>query len=198
MRAGENGAEQAMSVQSHIDFFNARLDEAAKIMNQPNFGGQMRGFAGALVEDFVERIWVEETGGSVKKEKFTAYNTRGDQLEFEVDKICYTADERLRMVCECKNYLERTYLQRADNDFAMIKGAVCDDAVKTVIFTLEFSLPEDSWRFYMGRRNVDAIFHVMEGRRNSNKPLWHPKHRKPINPDLLGKFIDYVRVVAEI
>jgi len=37
-----------MSVQSHIDFFDARLDEAAKIMVQPNFGGQMRGFAGAL------------------------------------------------------------------------------------------------------------------------------------------------------
>ncbi len=114
-----------------------------------------------------------------------------------MDNHCYLKDGSLRLLVESKTYLDRTFLERADNDFAMLQGALCDPDVRTAIVSIENAIAEDAFDFYMGRRNIDRVFFLTKGKRSSKTPLWGKDQYKPLDTHLLQEFIDYVREISK-
>lgn len=184
------------NVQKYIDYYDSQLDKAQALSRQKGAGGKVRALMGGLVENLAGKIWVTETGGTVKRGDFTAYNTRGNTLRFSVDRHCYCVKDKLRLLVECKSYLDRCYLERADNDFEMIQGVICNPQVQTAILSLEVALADEALSFYKGKNNIDRIFFLLDGKRMSDAPIWKSQHRKSINPEKLREFVEYVSSLA--
>lgn len=189
-----------MSVKQYTDFYQNEIDKAVLISQKKNFGGKMREHMGALVENLLTMIWSQETGGYTGKqeESYTAYNVRGDRLVFKMDRFCYASDKSLRLFGECKTYLDRTFFQRADNDFHILKGIMWEKNVASVVFALERALPKETINFYMARRNIDKIFFLLDGPRNSARPIWKSEFRKSINVQKLKEFIQYAKIIGRV
>ena len=182
------------NLQIYKKHYDSHLNAATKTAKTPGQGGQIRSTTGNLVESLAELIWVTETGGTVKREKHPASNRRGARLNFSVDKNCYSVNNQLKLVLECKAYLDSCFLSRADNDLGMIK-ATLDPKNKNVqfgILALENACSEDAINFYKGNNNIDEIFFLLDGKRRSSEPIWKKKYRKSMNMQKLKDFVDYV------
>lgn len=181
----------------YITHYNQHLDDAIEQAKTLGAGGKVRASTGKLVESLAEKIWVGETGGTVKKERYQISNPQGDKLEFSVDKHCYAINGELKLILECKAYLDRCFLARADHDISMIKLGLKQGGrnVRFAILALENASADDALNFYLGMNNIDDIFFLLDGRRTSAKPIWKAEHRKPINAQSLGRFVDYVNAL---
>ena len=179
----------------YIKYYEEALNAARDKGRILGAGGQVRATTGSLVENLAELIWVNETGGEVRKETYTASNTRGDQLDFSVDRHCYTIDGELKMMIECKAYLDRCYMARAHSDFTWIQGVLNSQDVKMVIFALENATTPDAIKFYTGLGSIDEIFFLLDGKRKSSEPIWKDDFRKEINKQKLQTVIDYVNKI---
>ncbi len=182
------------NTQLYIDHYEAFIDNSVAKSKQENSGGKIRANNAKLVESLAELIWKTETQGSVRKESYTISNPQGDKLDFSVDKHCYSINGELKLVLECKTYLDRCFLSRADHDMNMIKSSLAKNnrGVEFSILALENACAESALEFYKGWDNIDDIFFLLDGRRTSNKPIWDKDYRKPINIQSLDRFIDYV------
>lgn len=185
-----------MTLKTYIDFYESHLDAMTQKAKVIGSGGAVRATNANLVEGLAEKIWCEETGGEVKKEHYEISNPKGDKLKFAVDKHCYSINGKLKLVLECKAYLDRCFLARADHDMSMIEGSQGKDWGRDIQFSilaLENACSDDALKFYLGRNNLNCIFFLLDGRRASNRPIWKAEHRKAINKQLLQGFVKYVR-----
>ena len=182
------------NISIYIRHYNNFIDSAIQQAETAGSGGKIRAINAKLVESLAELIWRTETGGDVRKEKYTIHNPKGAALDFSVDKHCYSIGGKLRLILECKTYLDRCFLARADADLHMIKKSLgkANREVEFAILALENSCADDALTFYLGNDNIDDVFFLLDGKRKSNQPIWNAKHRKPINKRQLQRFIDYV------
>ncbi len=184
-----------MNLVPYFAHYDAFLDVAISKAKTKGSGGAVRAQTGKLVESLAELIWATETKGTVKKESYQISNPVGDKLQFSVDKHCYSVNGKLKLILECKAYLDRCFLARADHDISMIKLGLGREnrGVKFGILALENAAADDALNFYLGHNNIDEIFFLLDGKRTSSKPIWDEAHRKSMNPQLLKEFVGYVQ-----
>ncbi len=146
-----------------ISFLFEQLEEA-KLLS----GGPLRAKMGTIVEDFVDQAWAQlskkypNVSAEIKvgsKSPITIYNS----FKESVDRHCYINGE-LVLAIECKTYLDKCYLQRADSDFNLMKGS---KHFFSCILSLQNSVNEDTLKYFLSRGNIDEVFFFSDKKRDS-------------------------------
>lgn len=163
----------------------------------PLSGGKLRQVMGAIVEDLVEVIW---NNFSEKYPEAKATICKGDttpikiidcynnSIEESVDRHCYI-NGKLVLAIECKTYLDKCYLQRADSDFNLMKTS---NNFKGIIVSLQDSIAEESYNFFMNRGNVDKVFYLADGKRNSASDKHISRNTDKIKKEYIANLVNYI------
>lgn len=174
------------------DFVIKRLEQASETN-----GGTQRKLMGDLVEELVDLIWheLEKEYVSVdakirvgNKSPVKITNIHGRSIKASVDRHCYINGE---LVCavECKTYLDKCFMQRADSDFDIMYDDNAD--FDRIIVALENAVAEDTYNFFLDRDNIGRVFFLANGKRNSKHHISHNHDR--INKFYIECLIDYFR-----
>jgi hypothetical protein len=107
-------------------------------------------------------------------------------FEAQVDKHV-EIENKLRIICECKTYLDKTYVERASSDFNIIRkyNTIGDNKIFSYIISLQDCVKKETLTFFMRDGHIDNVFILMNLKRSGNKPIWNPNHRKKIEIDKL-------------
>lgn len=162
-------------VNQAYQFILERFSEQRKLEHASDVGGKLRTFSGDTVEQLVRMIWNElasKHGCDAKVVKgddapIKVTDEDGNYIEESVDQHCYIGDN-LVLTVEAKTYLDKCYMQRADSDFALMREGN-NVPFSTVIVSIENSVKDSSYRFFMKRGNIDKVFFLADGKRNSKK-----------------------------
>lgn len=146
-----------------ISFLFEQLNEAKELN-----GGPLRAKMGTIVENFVDQAWAllcekyPNVPAEIKigsKKPITIYKS----FKESVDKHCYI-NGQLVLAIECKTYLDKCYLQRADSDFNLMKGS---EQFFYCILSLQNSVNEDTFEYFLSRGNIDGVFFFSDKKRDS-------------------------------
>jgi len=174
---------------------NSVVEEYCNRAWESNEGGKRRKIMGDLGEEVSQRIFeycinflnIENTrvyrGGEKKimcKIDDNAY------FEAQVDKHV-EIENNLRIICEAKTYLDKTYVERANSDFNIIRkyNTVGDKKIFSYIISLQDCVKKETLSFFMRDGHIDNVFILMDLKRSGTKPIWNPDFRKTINLDKL-------------
>ena len=102
----------------------------------------------------------------------------------------------LKLIIECKCWLDASMMERASSDFRLIKKYT-DNDIKSIIVSLENATNEKSEMFILDEGHVDKVFYLLDGKRRSDKPIWKKDCRKKINDKKLNNLINYIRTFHE-
>lgn len=172
--------------------------EYAKIieLDTGSNGGKIRDISGKITETLTEIIWNElaKKHPDIKAEIFVGSekpyrieDNDGNYIEESVDRHCYIND-KLVLAIECKTYLDKCYMQRADGDFNLMKSYSKD--FDGIIISIENSIADNSYRFFMNRKNIDKVYYLATGKRNSAKMKKICYHQERIQRDLILTLIN--------
>lgn len=135
--------------------------------------GKLRAGSGATVEGMIDLIWSHLTN------KYPDVNARittgratpviiidedGEEISESVDRHCFI-DNEMVLAIECKTYLDKCYMQRASDDFKLMKTQLPN--LQGVIVSLEDSIAANSFDFIMNKGYVNKNFFLATGKRNS-------------------------------
>lgn len=152
------------------------LTERFAILKQYEIKGQagkLRAGSGATVEGMIDLIWSSLT------KKYPNANARittgrttpviiidedGEEISESVDRHCFI-DNEMVLAIECKTYLDKCYMQRASDDFKLMKTQLPN--LQGVIVSLEDSIATNSFDFIMNKGYVNKNFFLAMGKRNS-------------------------------
>lgn len=100
---------------------------------------------------------------------------------------------KLVLAIECKTYLDKCYLQRADSDFSLLKENEKD--FSSIIVSLQDSVAKDTFSYFMSRKNIDRVFFFSSIKRSST-----PERHISRNPEwiLESKVQDFVSYIINI
>lgn len=159
------------------------LKNRLKYQKEANMtGGQNRTYSGDTVELTVENII------NMFKERYPTLTIeiRGDNdkikimgkdgesfTEESVDKHIYI-NGKLELIIECKTYLDKCYLQRACDDFRLIKKGI-DYPIEAWVISLENGISDIAYNFFMYQDDdiyTNECFFLSDGKRNSAKPIY--------------------------
>lgn len=161
------------------DFIRDRL----KYQNEANMtGGQNRKYSGETVEMVINKV-IDRF-----KEKYPMLKIeiRGDDDKIKVkgkDGVSFTEESvdkhiyingNLELIIECKTYLDKCYLQRASDDFRLIKKGV-KRPLEAWIVSLENAVSDMAYNFFMYQDDniyVNKCFFLSNGKRSSAKPIY--------------------------
>ena len=136
------------------------LTERFAILKQYEIKGQagkLRAGSGATVEGMIDLIWSSLT------KKYPNVNARittgrttpviiidedGEEISESVDRHCFI-DNEMVLAIECKTYLDKCYMQRASDDFKLMKTQLPN--LQGVIVSLEDSIATNSFDFIMNK-----------------------------------------------
>lgn len=163
--------------EKHYNFHNSLQTNAS---NQ----GRTRGDRGHFLEKFVEELWQDI--GKIKnqkhqsdKQKHVIKSKKGTVItSIGLDRNLKAEGDTKAMV-ECKSYLDACYLKRANQDAFMLRRQ--NYLQPMVVVALEQSCSDDSSVFWMEEGNLEHVFILVDGKRDSTKPLY--KNFKPLNYD---------------
>ena len=132
-------------------------------------GGALRAKMGALVENFIDISW---DNLCQKYPNIIAHRTVGKESPIiiygnykeSVDRHLFL-NNQLSIAIECKTYLDKCYLQRADSDFSLLKSRYPN--LITYVVSLQDSVNHDTLQYYLSRGNITNIFFLCEERRKS-------------------------------
>lgn len=89
---------------------------------------------------------------------------------------------------ECKTYLDKCYLQRADSDFHLLKSS---NSFLSIILSLQNSVSKNSEMFFLDQENIDNIFYLADVKRSSERHI--SRHSEWIGFEKVKIFIDFIR-----
>lgn len=190
--------DNSMIIEEAYQFILKRFAEQRKLDNEANAGGKLRSFSGATVEQLTRLIWkmlAEKHGREAKVIKgddvpIKIVDEDGNYIEESVDQHCYIGDKMV-VAIEDKTYLDKCYLQRADSDFAFMKEG-SDESFAAVVFSLENSIKDTSYNFFMNRGNIDKVFIFADGKRNSDKDKRIYNTPKRLNRQYIQEAVEYL------
>lgn len=145
-------------------------------------GGGNRKYSGETVEscvdvvidmfrEFYPSLNIEVRGDS---DKIKICGKNGAALiEESVDKHVYV-NGKFVLAIECKTYLDKCYLQRAADDFRLIRKGV-GHPIQTWIISLENGVSDMAYNFFMYQDdtiNIDECFFLSDGKRASSRPIY--------------------------
>lgn len=156
-------------------------------------GGELRTAMGGIVEHLTDLIW-----GELQKKypqvdakivpgptsPLTITDGCGNYITESVDRHCYI-DGQLVLAIECKTYLDKCFMQRADSDFHLMKTSNSFDAI---IVSLENAIADISYNFFMNQHNIDQTFFLSDVKRNSARHI--SRHRENIKFLLIEPLIN--------
>jgi len=153
-------------------------------MNQ-NDGGALRSFSGDTVELFMDKIFNEfKNYYNLNNYSFKVGSTSpvilGDgDIKESVDRHLYKNNILLCGI-ECKTYTDKCYMQRADSDFNLMKT---DLTFQGWIVSLENGIKDTTSKFFMSRKNIDKIYYLATGKRQSKeeKRIYNNPERLQLN-----------------
>lgn len=159
-------------------------------------GGQMRQKSGDITETLIEMIWNNLAEnypnlnayiytGTDKPYRIEDYD--GNYIEESVDKHCYINNE-LVLAIECKSYLDKCYMQRADGDFNLLKSY--NKNFDGIIVSIENGIADNSYNFFLNRKNIDKVYYLATGKRNSAKDKKICYHEERISDQLIMQLIE--------
>ena len=160
-------------------------------------GGKIRDISGKITETLVEIIWNElakkypEKNAQIfigSNKPYKIIDPEGNFIEESVDRHCYI-NNNLVLAIECKTYLDKCYMQRADSDFNLMKSYDKNN-FKGIIVSIENSIADNSYNFFMNRGNIDKVYYLAIGKRNSAKLKKICYHEERIQHDLILKLIN--------
>lgn len=159
------------------------LKNRLKYQKEANMtGGQNRAYSGDTVELTVENII------NMFKERYPTLiiEIRGDNdkikimgkdgesfTEESVDKHIYI-NGKLELIIECKTYLDKCYLQRACDDFRLIKKGI-NYPIEAWVISLENGISNIAYNFFMYQDDdiyTNECFFLSDEKRNSAKPIY--------------------------
>lgn len=158
-------------------FVNKRFEQQRE-MDQN--GGELRNFSGETVEKMMDLIFYAFNNyynqSNYKFIPGTASPVKlgGGIIEESVDRHYYKQD-KLCCAIECKTYLDKCYMQRADSDFNLMKTELKFDGL---IVAIENGVADNASNFFMKRKNIDKLYYLADGKRNSAKDkriYYHPE-----------------------
>lgn len=177
-----------------LDYLLSRFVKASSLS-----GGPLRQAMGEIVEDFVEYVWVSVSrqypnlqSRIVKgaDEPITIFGS----FKESVDRHCYIND-KLVLAVECKTYLDKCYLQRADSDFSLLKENNKD--FSSIIVSLQDSVAKDTFSYFMSRRNIDKIFFFSSVKRSSAPEKHISRNPEWLLENKIYDFINYIKNIFE-
>ena len=157
-------------------------------------GGPLRKRMGEIVEELVELIWnnLSEKYPHVNAKICTGsespiqiVDSLGNAIEESVDRHCYI-NNQLVLAVECKTYLDKCYLQRADSDFNLMK---ISNHFQGIIVSLQDGIGKAAYNFFMNRGNVDKVYYLADGKRNSSRDKHISRNVDKIRKDYLAALI---------
>jgi hypothetical protein len=187
------------------EFIYNKFDLLQSLEDKPNSGGQIRHHSGILVEDLVSFIWnvvVKNYPNKTlriihgKDEPIKLVNKKGDvvgKLNESVDRHCFIND-KLVAIIECKTYLDKSFMQRADSDFALIKTGL-ETKPTSMIVSLENAVADSAFNYIMNVGNIDNVFFFSKVKRNSAKNKRIYKHKDRILDVLILNLITKVEEI---
>ena len=149
--------------------------EQFEIERKLDEGGKIRQFSGEIVENVSEMIWnllsskypkVDAQIYTGKDKPYKIIDPDGNYINESVDKHCYI-NGKLVLAIECKTYLDKCYMQRADSDFNLLKSYNKD--FDAIIISQENAIGDNSFNFFLNRKNIDKVYYFADGKRNSSK-----------------------------
>ena len=178
------------------DLYEERIREANSFCNNNNVGGKMRNFTGNLVQDIAKFVW-EKLGElnnlqrclamKGEKDKKRLYSKNGYE-DKQVDRHCYL-DKNIKLLQECKAYLDVCYMGRASNDMRLLRKAFQKRQLPTMVVAIEDCIKKESLNFIMDDGHVDRVFFLADGKRNAKKPIWKPQFYKPLNRKKVEEYV---------
>lgn len=182
-----------------FSLFIESLQEASSLE-----GGPLRKRMGEIVEELVEYIWnnLSDKYPNVKAKicigsdsPIKIIDTLGNSIEESVDRHCYINDQ-LVLAIECKTYLDKCYLQRADSDFNLMKT---NHNFQSIIVSLQDGIGKDAYNFFMNRGNVNKVYYLADGKRNSSRDKHISRNTDKIHKEYLKTLInDIERFFIEV
>ena len=175
--------------------YQKTLDECYKAYNNKEMG-VVRESMGKLVENFVDDVCdmlnqkfdVDIECKFGESDRIPITNQSGRVLGFQVDKHIYINSE-LKAIVECKSYLDRSMLIRASDDIGRIKKGINHD-IKGFVLSLENAVAKTAEDYLLDEGNVDKIFYLTEGKRNSYRQIWRPEFNKELDKNVMKEFIE--------
>lgn len=155
-------------------------------------GGELRTAMGSLVERLTDLIWnelqnkypqIDSKIVSGPSSPLTIMDGFGNSITESVDRHCYI-DGNLILAIECKTYLDKCFMQRADSDFHLMKTSNDFDAI---VISLENAVADVSYNFFMNQHNIDNVFFLSSVKRNSAKHI--SKNRQNIEYELVDQLV---------
>lgn len=178
------------------DFLSKQYEIIRELDSVSGNGGKIRDVSGKITETLVEIIWnsLAENHPEVKAEicvgsekPYKIVDPKGNFIEESVDRHCYI-NGKLVLAIECKTYLDKCYMQRADGDFNLMKSY--DNNFKGIIISVENSIADNSYNFFMNRGNIDNVYYLATGKRNSAKLKKICYHEERIQHELILTLIN--------
>ena len=161
--------------------------------------GKLRAWNGATVENLVDIIFsackdkylnneLTITVGS--KSPIILIDENNNSIAESVDRHIYKNGDII-CVIECKTYLDKCYMQRADSDFHYMKKYM-PNSTDRIIVSLENSIADSSYNFFLNQDNITKVFYLASGKRNSsaNKRIYYHPERLQFN--LIEAFVSYI------
>ena len=163
--------------------------------------GENRKYSGETVEFCIDVII------DMFREKYPSLNieVRGDSDKIKVfgkNGIAFTEESvdrhiyingNLELIIECKTYLDKCYLQRAADDFRLIRKGV-NHPIEGWVVSLENGISDTAYNFFMFQDDdiyVNECFFLSDGKRASSKPIYKNKnYENRLNIDKIQALIE--------
>lgn len=155
-------------------------------------GGPLRTVMGDMVEVFTDEIWnflcekypqvrAEIKRGPTDPIKIT--DKDNNSITESVDRHCYIND-KLVLAIECKTYLDKCFMQRADSDFHLMKTS---NDFEAIVVAFENATADNAFNFFMNQGNINNVYFLADSRRNSSRHI--SRNRDNIKENLVNDFV---------
>ncbi len=177
-------------------YLTKQYDKIKELDAIPGTGGQIRKVSKETTETLVEMIWkalaeeYPELNAEIAigdQRPYRIIDPDGNYIDEAVDRHCYI-NNKLVLGIECKTYLDKCYAQRANDDFALMKSYNKD--FDGIIVSIENSIADHTYNFFMNRKNIDKVYYLADGKRNSDRMKKICYHQERIQDTLISSLID--------
>lgn len=160
-------------------------------------GGKVRDSNGSFVELIMFKVFAGVCEIlNINDYEITGKNDDSIRVKSKNGYIDVSVDVHLKIngvniiFSECKTYLDKCYLDRANSDMSHLKkqnpNSLC------IVLSIEDSVKETTKNYFMDDGYIDDVFYLVDGKRNSKKPIWKRENRKEINKGNLLRLIECI------
>jgi hypothetical protein len=129
-----------------------------------------------------------------RKDLKNVFSKNGLVKKHQTDRHIYLNGE-LKIVIECKSYLDSCYYTRSLSDMLLFKKQF--PSVMCFIVSLEDSVNLDTKNFYddVFDKSIDQVFYMCDGKRTSTKPIYKKDFAKALSKEKMTNFIQHLLTV---